>query len=115
MAALPCGQPFQSRIRPVSSPDAGTFAIPRHAMAHRTTRVLLDRNPELYGTRLRVRASARPGMTATPKRKRTNSRWPKMGINYPANRPDPDCPGGLGAEESGAERTGPTQYPLVAI
>ncbi len=37
-----------------------------------------------------------------------------MGINYPANRPDPDDPGGLGAEESGAERTGPTQYLLVA-
>ncbi|CCE10866.1 hypothetical protein BRAS3843_550006 [Bradyrhizobium sp. STM 3843] len=25
-----------------------------------------------------------------------------------ANRPDPDDPGGLGAEESGTERTGPT-------
>ena len=37
-----------------------------------------------------------------------------MGINYPANRPDPDDPGGLGAEESGAERTGPTQDYLVA-
>ena len=37
-----------------------------------------------------------------------------MGINYPANRPDPDCPGGLGAEESGAERTGPTQDLFVA-
>jgi hypothetical protein len=32
-----------------------------------------------------------------------------------ANRPDPDDPGGLGAEESGAERTGPTQGPFVAI
>src|SRR5258708_31451019 len=49
-----------------------------------------------------------------PKRKRTNSRWPSMGINYPANRPDPDDPGGLGAEESGAERTGPTQDCLFA-
>jgi hypothetical protein len=38
-----------------------------------------------------------------------------MGINYPANRPDPDGPGGLGAEESGTERTGPTQDFLVAI
>ena len=45
----------------------------------------------------------------SPKRKRTNFRWPSMGINYPANRPDPDDPGGLGAEESGTERTGPTQ------
>ncbi len=27
----------------------------------------------------------------------------------PANRPDPDGPGGLGAEESGTERTGSTQ------
>ena len=33
----------------------------------------------------------------------------------PANRPDPDGPGGLGAEESGAERTGSTQAYLLAI
>jgi hypothetical protein len=33
----------------------------------------------------------------------------------PANRPDPDDPGGLGAEESGAERTGSTQDCLLAI
>ena len=32
-----------------------------------------------------------------------------------ANRPDPDDPGGLGAEESGAERTGSTQEYLLAI
>ena len=32
-----------------------------------------------------------------------------------ANRPDPDDPGGLGAEESGTERTGPTQDFLFAI
>ena len=38
-----------------------------------------------------------------------------MGINYAANRPDPDDPGGLGAEESGTERTGPTQDFFVAI
>ena len=50
-----------------------------------------------------------------PKRKRTNSRWSSMGINYSANRPDPDGPGGLGAEESGTERTGSTQDFLVAI
>ena len=39
----------------------------------------------------------------------------QYGINYAANRPDPDDPGGLGAEESGTERTGPTQDYLVAI
>ena len=33
----------------------------------------------------------------------------------PTNRPDPDDPGGLGAEESGTERTGSTQEYLVAI
>jgi hypothetical protein len=49
------------------------------------------------------------------KRKRTNSRWSSMGINYSANRPGPDDPGGLGAEESGVERTGPTQNLLLAI
>ena len=32
-----------------------------------------------------------------------------------ANRPDPDDPGGLGAEETGTERTGPTQGYLFAI
>ena len=31
-----------------------------------------------------------------------------------ANRPDPDDPGGLGAEESGVERTGPTRAIVVA-
>src|ERR1700761_8677062 len=61
-------------------------------------------------TRLNIGA----GTFACPKRKRTNFRWPSMGINYPANRPDPDDPGGLGAEESGAERTGPTQEYLLA-
>src|SRR5258708_7517272 len=39
---------------------------------------------------------------------------PVLGIYSPANRPDPDGPGGLGAEESGTERTGPTQGFLVA-
>ena len=32
----------------------------------------------------------------------------------PANRPDPDGPGGLGAEESGTERTGSTQDYVLA-
>ena len=36
-----------------------------------------------------------------------------MGINL-CDRPDPDDPGGLGAEESGIERTGPTQVILIA-
>jgi len=31
------------------------------------------------------------------------------------DRPGPDDPGGLGAEESGIERTGPTQANLIAI
>ena len=61
-----------------------------------------------------MRSNAEAEETGTPKRKRTNFRWPSMGINYPANRPDPDDPGGLGAEESGAERTGPTQEYLLA-
>src|SRR4051812_33840186 len=51
----------------------------------------------------------------SPKRKRTNFRWPSTGIKRSANRPDPDDPGGLGAEESGTERTGPTQDFLFAI
>jgi hypothetical protein len=32
-----------------------------------------------------------------------------------ANRPDPADPGGLGAEESGTERTGPTHANLFAV
>ena len=39
----------------------------------------------------------------------------QYGDKLPANRPDPDDPGGLGAEESGAERTGSTQDYLLAI
>ena len=39
---------------------------------------------------------------------------PVSGLTPSANRPDPDGPGGLGAEESGTERTGPTQDFLVA-
>src|ERR1700730_11546250 len=58
---------------------------------------------------------ARASDEACPKKKRTNFRWPSMGISSPANRPDPDGPGGLGAEESGTERTGSTQDFLVAI
>src|ERR1700759_1568735 len=37
-----------------------------------------------------------------------------MGIVLTANRPDPDGPGGLGAEESGTERTEPTQNHFIA-
>jgi len=35
--------------------------------------------------------------------------------NLFCDRPDPRDPGGLGAEESGIERTGPTQCPVVSI
>ncbi len=45
------------------------------------------------------------------KAKRTNSRWSSL-ASY-CVRPDPDNPGGLGAEESGTERTGPTQYLVI--
>ena len=38
----------------------------------------------------------------------------QCGDILPANRPDPDDPGGLGAEESETERTGPTQDLFVA-
>ena len=39
----------------------------------------------------------------------------QYGDKLPANRPDPDDPGGLGAEESGTERTGPTQAFVFAM
>src|SRR5665213_2861894 len=68
----------------------------------------------IAGLSRQKRAKTSPRKSNIPKRKRTNSRWSSMGINYPANRPDPDDPGGLGAEESGAERTGPTQDYVVA-
>ena len=58
---------------------------------------------------------SKPDLQALP----TNEKGPTFvgpvsGLTPSANRPDPDGPGGLGAEESGTERTGPTQYPLVA-
>src|SRR5258705_3289640 len=51
----------------------------------------------------------------TPKKKKDQLALAQYGDKLPANRPDPDDPGGLGAEESGTERTGPTQTFLVAM
>ena len=50
-----------------------------------------------------------------PQKKKDQLSLAQYGDKLPANRPDPDDPGGLGAEESGTERTGPTQDCLVAI
>jgi hypothetical protein len=50
-----------------------------------------------------------------PKNKKDQLALAQYGDKLAANRPDPDDPGGLGAEESGTERTGPTQYFLLAI
>src|ERR1700716_4486860 len=77
-------------------------------------------NPESRSRRVWLdsgfaREELAPWNDEPPKRKRTNSRWPSDGDNSPANRPDPDDPGGLGAEESGTERTGPTQDSLFAM
>src|SRR5258707_15635526 len=51
----------------------------------------------------------------TPKKKKDQLALAQYGDKLPANRPDPDDPGGLGAEESGTERTGPTQMFLFSI
>src|SRR5258708_38677869 len=51
----------------------------------------------------------------TPKKKKDQLALAQYGDKLPANRPDPDDPGGLGAEESGTERTGPTQAFLFAM
>src|SRR5258707_9299743 len=51
----------------------------------------------------------------TPKKKKDQLALAQYGDKLPANRPDPDDPGGLGAEESGTERTGPTQGFLFAM
>src|ERR1700753_3145316 len=45
----------------------------------------------------------------SPEIKRADFRRPLISCD----RPDPNNPGGLGAEESETERTGPTQYLLV--
>ena len=65
---------------------------------------------------IKARAARAPGMTSAvvrkqiPKKEKGPTRvGPVLGITPPANRPDPDGPGGLGAEESGTERTGSTQ------
>jgi hypothetical protein len=49
-----------------------------------------------------------------PKKKKDQLALALPMLGY-CDRPDPDDPGGLGAEESGTERTGPTQYLLVPI
>jgi hypothetical protein len=54
------------------------------------------------------------GKTNKPPKKKDQLSLAQGGDNYLANRPDPDHPGGLGAEESGVERTGPTRAILVA-
>jgi hypothetical protein len=60
--------------------------------------------------------SKRNGMTKRimPKKKKDQLALALPMLGY-CDRPDPDDPGGLGAEESGTERTGPTQYLLLAI
>jgi hypothetical protein len=51
-----------------------------------------------------------PDAVGIPKKKKDQlSLAQSKGILLPCDRPDPDGPGGLGAEESGTERTGPTQ------
>jgi hypothetical protein len=50
-----------------------------------------------------------------PKKKKDQLSLAQYGDKLPANRPDPDDPGGLGAEESGTERTGPTQDSHFAV
>jgi len=50
-----------------------------------------------------------------PQKKKDQLSLAQYGDKLPANRPDPDDPGGLGAEESGTERTGPTQAFLFAM
>jgi hypothetical protein len=55
-------------------------------------------------------------MRTAPEKKKDQLALAQYGDKLsPANRPDPDDPGGLGAEESGAERTGSTQEYLLAI
>ena len=53
--------------------------------------------------------------TGSPQKKKDQLALAQYGDILPANRPDPDDPGGLGAEESGTERTGPTQTLLFAM
>ena len=51
---------------------------------------------------------------STPKKKKDQLSLAQYGDKLSCDRPDPDDPGGLGAEESGTERTGPTQDYLFA-
>ena len=67
------------------------------------------------GFRARSRCARHPHRRAMPQKKKDQLSLAQYGDNSPANRPDPDDPGGLGAEESGTERTGPTQDVLFAI
>jgi len=65
---------------------------------------------EIPGSRRRA-----PRNDNTPKKKKDQLALAQYGDKLPANRPDPDDPGGLGAEESGTERTGPTQDFVFAM
>jgi len=51
----------------------------------------------------------------SPKKEKDQLALAQYGDNLSCDRPDPNDPGGLGAEESGIERTGPTQGFLLPI
>ena len=60
-------------------------------------------------------ASRRGRADSRLKKKKDQLALAQYGNNLFCDRPDPCDPGGLGAEESGIERTGPTQCLLFAI
>src|SRR4030088_1660865 len=86
--------------------------------ASEDARLREDPESRSHWNEIRVRANARPAMMApnqNPKQKKDQLSLAQYGDKLPANRPDPDDHGRLGAEESGTERTGPTQDCLFAI
>ena len=58
---------------------------------------------------MRPSGNRREGSRSVAQKKKDHLAWAQYGDNLFCDRPDPDDPGGLGAEESGVERTGPTQ------
>jgi hypothetical protein len=58
---------------------------------------------------MRPSGNRREGSRPVAQKKKDQLALAQYGDNLFCYRPDPDDPGGLGAEESGVERTGPTQ------
>jgi hypothetical protein len=106
------GKPRRSRDRAMQY--AGKPAIHLAAAAYWVPPLSRRTTAELVAHFVRSGDALRSDERIPQKEKGPTFVGPGSGKNSPANRPDPDGPGGLGAEESGTDRTGSTQDSFVA-